>query len=129
MSEKKRIELFDPRNPPSVELQNRQESIWLPPNPQLSKWKDIFAYAITFDGYAYTKDMLGVECGDLANSRLEEYQERGQWSGTFEELRCCLFFEQRRYHHFGRGPNREEAKAIKALHKAIISAWQQARRV
>jgi hypothetical protein len=91
----------------------------------LDRIQDIFAYAITFDGYGYATDVLGAECGDLANSRLQEYEERGQWHGTFEELRCCLFFEQRRYHHFGRLPDRKEAKAIKALHKAIVSAWQK----
>ena len=97
--------------------------MWVRPNPDAEGVGDILRYALTVDGYAYAKEHLGVECGDLANERLSRYHETEKWEGTFEELRCCLFFEQRRYHHFGRGPEGEEADAIKALHGAICDRW------
>jgi len=97
--------------------------MWVRPNPDAEDVGDIFRYALTIDGYAYAKEHLGVECGDLANERLSRYQATKKWEGTFEELRCCLFFEQRRYHHFGQEPDGEALAAIKALHRAICDRW------
>jgi hypothetical protein len=100
------------------------------PDPNIKDISDIWRYAIGldsecrgFDGYAYAKKHFGVECGDLANQRLESYRKTGKWTGSFEELRCCLFFEQRRYHHFGWNPEGEELEAIKALYQAICDRW------
>jgi hypothetical protein len=97
--------------------------MWVRPNPHLREISDIFQYALTVSGYDYSREHLGVECGDLANERLQRYYASGEWQGSFDELRCCLFFEQRRYHHFGHGPEGEAAKAIQALHQAICERW------
>ena len=125
MANSSELEPFDPRNPPSQEFCNRQDSIWLPPNPKLSKWQDIMVYATTFDGYGYANDALGVECDELANERRSEFEGAGEWRGTFAELRCCLFFEQRR-HHFSNAPtlSGSEAQIVRGLHRALIAAWQ-----
>lgn len=97
--------------------------VWLRPNPSVSGIIEIFQYALTAGGYDYAKTYLGVECGEMANERLDKYRETGNWEGTFEELRCCLFFEQRRYHHFGTLPEGKDLEEIMALHEAICGAW------
>ena len=80
---------------------------------------------MTFDGYDYALDILGVECGELANSRRDAYSSTGRWEGTFEELRCCLFFEQRRFRWIGEGPEGDEALSIIKLYEAICDRWDQ----
>lgn len=97
--------------------------MWTRPNPEIDDIGDIFAYALTVGGYHFAREHLGVECGDLANQRLQQFQETRKWKGSFEELRCCLFFEQRRYHHLGRGPEGEAAETIQALYQAICEQW------
>lgn len=51
------------------------------------------------------------------------YEETGQWEGSLEDLKCCLFFEQRRYHHYGWGPSDEKARKLRALYQVIRSRW------
>jgi len=46
-----------------------------------------------------------------------------KWEGSFEELRCCLFFEQRRFHHYGKGPEGEDGEAIRLLYQTICERW------
>ncbi|OJX40201.1 MAG: hypothetical protein BGO78_14590 [Chloroflexi bacterium 44-23] len=97
--------------------------MWLPPNDQITDLNIIFLYGLTADGYDYARKQWGIECGDLANKKLKQYHESGKWEGTFDELRCCLFFEQRRYHHFGEGPEGDNAKAILDLYRATCERW------
>jgi len=97
--------------------------MWLPPNDQSTDLYTIFLYGLTAGGYDYAREQWGIECGDLANEKLKQYHETGKWEGTFDELRCCLFFEQRRYHHFGEGPEGDDAKAILDLYQAICERW------
>ena len=97
--------------------------MWLPPNDQITDLNTIFLYGLTAGGYDYARKQWGIECGDLANEKLKQYHETGKWEGTFDELRCCLFFEQRRYHHFGEGPKGDDAKAILDLYQAICERW------
>lgn len=97
--------------------------MWLPPNDQITDLYTIFLYGLTAGGYDYARKQWGIECGDLANEKLKQYHETGKWEGTFDELRCCLFFEQRRYHHFGERPEGDDAKAILGLYQAICERW------
>lgn len=102
---------------------NPEKEMWLRPNPDLGDVQTIWQYAITSSGCDYALQTWGTECADLANGRLEEYKQSGAWCGTFEELRCCLFFEQRRYRHFGCEPEGEDLKAVLDLHQAVCRAW------
>src|SRR5579859_327579 len=121
--------------------------MWTRPNPalhdaQLSDsaprervWEAIQQYALTVDGYAYAWKLKGVivsgeatgteAAAELANSRLEEYKQTGTWRGTFEELRVCLFFEQRRSHWLDTYPDDDDMPALLALHRAICEAWER----
>ncbi len=97
--------------------------MWIAPDPERTDVESIWRYAINFDGYAYARKHFGLDCGDLANRRMEAYRATRQWQGTFEELRCCLFFEQRRYYHFGSAPKDEQLEAIRSLYRAICDRW------
>jgi hypothetical protein len=98
--------------------------IYRRPNPSLEKIADIFEYALTVDGYPYALEHFHRECLELANERLDAYERSGAWEGTFEELRCCLFFEQRRWRNFERNPEGKDRAAISALHSEICALWQ-----
>ena len=100
-----------------------EEDVWTRPNPDIDVEPSLWAYALTVDGYSYAKQHLGVDCGDFANERSARYHETKRWEGTFEELRCCLFFEQRRWHHFGESPQGEDWEALLALNRAICERW------
>ena len=97
--------------------------MWLRPNVDVGDISLIWEYALTVDGYGYATANLGVECGDLANQKLEAYGRYGNWQGSFQELRCCLFFEQRRWRHFGITPSGDQLVGIQALFMAIYERW------
>lgn len=97
--------------------------MWIRPNPDIEDLADIWKYALTVSGYDYAEKHLGKDCAELASERAQKYQETGRWEGTFEELRCCLFFEQRRYRHLDEELGQEEAERIKALYRAICERW------
>ena len=74
--------------------------------PDPSRMGDIdfvLDYAVNFDGYAYAHEH-GIDIESLANDRLHRWQNCGEWQGTFEEMRLCLFVEQRLDRHVGRDP-------------------------
>ena len=100
-------------------------AMWTRPNPELADLPDMLTYGLTAGGYDYAPRHLGRDCGELANDRLARYRETGQWAGSFEELRCCLFFEQRRWRHFGDDPDEAAAQAIRDLHAAVCRRWEQ----
>jgi len=69
-------------------------------------WAAISQFALTFSGHEWAGS--AVKCGDLANSARERYEsspERQVPKLTLDEVRACLFFEQRRFHHFGERPS------------------------
>ncbi|MEI7970787.1 MAG: hypothetical protein WCJ69_17560 [Betaproteobacteria bacterium] len=54
------------------------------------------SFAMTYNGYAECGSF--ERCADIANARDH---------GSLENLRTCLFFEIRRWHHFGSFPDAE----------------------
>jgi hypothetical protein len=70
-------------------------------------------FALTTNGY---KRMGSFErCGALANGALENWRATRELPTTLADLRCCLFFEQRRWHHFGSGFDEETLQYVQAL--------------
>lgn len=61
----------------------------------------VLGYAVNFDGYAYAHGHA-INIERLANDRLHRWQNSGEWRGTFEEMRLCLFVEQRLDRHLRR---------------------------
>ena len=73
-----------------------------------SDWKDIEQFALTFDGYQASRSF--ETCAEIANNR------RGS---TVSELRTSLFFEQRRWRHFGATPDQESMVYIRSIIEQI----------
>lgn len=99
------------------------DTIWNKPMEGQNEISSIFAYALTIDGYAYAREHFDEECGVLANRHLQKFRDTGVWDGTFELLRCCLFFEQRRWRHFGEQPQGKYFDEICSLYKTIVERW------
>ena len=67
-------------------------------------WETIIEFARTFDAYSYWGSFH--RCAEVANA---------QASSTLTELRTCLFFEHRRWHHFGDYPDPPGMEYIRGL--------------
>lgn len=89
-----------------------------PPN---ADWEAIAPLALSFNGYAYSE-----KCGELANAMAAAFARDHRFSGalSLDDLRACLFFEQRRWRHFGEIPD-EHAMAY--IHRLIEAIREQLR--
>ncbi len=93
---------------PSVHrTSNRDLSLEDIPSPD-AEWRIIAAFALSFDGHGASGSP--AECAKLANAHRND---------TLTELRTCLFFEQRRWHHYGRVPEGEDLTYIRDLIESI----------
>ena len=63
-------------------------------------WETVSSFCLSYDGYAYWDDV-----SELAARCLRRWTRHGAVPATIDEVRGCLFFEQRRWHHFGEDPN------------------------
>jgi hypothetical protein len=77
----------------------------LPPND--ATWWAIQEFALSFDGYAYWGSF--ERCAEIANT---------QDHATLTNLRTCLFFEQRRWRHFGEEP---DDATMKYVHEILVN--------
>ncbi|MGD0679365.1 MAG: hypothetical protein ABSC94_28560 [Polyangiaceae bacterium] len=81
------------------------------PGPCAS-WDEIQTFAQTFNGY----EAFGTEeCGRLANALSEAFKRTGILDADLAHLRNALFFEQRRFRHFGFDPDERAMHYIRAL--------------
>jgi hypothetical protein len=87
----------------------------------------LHAFALTTNGY----ERMGsfARCAALANETLERWRQDGRVPGTMRELRCCLFFEQRRWHHYGDAFDDETRRYVADLIGAIRNLVAGPRRV
>jgi len=77
------------------------------------------AFALSFDGY---RELGSIKrSGRIANQSLERWRQTRQLPNTTTELRGCLFFEQRRWHHFGYGFDQETMEYLRAVIDKIRS--------
>ncbi len=77
---------------------------------QIAEWGEISTFALTFDGYKRFDSFH--ECAEIANSRRHD---------SLTNIRTCLFFEQRRWRHFGEEPDNEAMTYIRDLVEKIRS--------
>lgn len=61
----------------------------------------VLGYAVNFDGYAYAHDN-DIDLEVLHRDKWSRWQNSGKWCGSFEEMRLCLFVEQRLDRHVRR---------------------------
>ncbi len=80
-------------------ISNKSLRVKTIPSPE-ANYFDISEFALTFEGYDLPN------CTELANSRS---------AVTLSELRAVLFFEQRRYRHFGYHPTGEDLEYIRSI--------------
>jgi len=80
--------------------------------PVNDKWdKALFQFAMSFDGYCFiaskptsdntTATTAQERLGPFANGAMRTYEQRKLLPQSLTELRACLFFEGRRWHHVG----------------------------
>src|ERR1017187_6428503 len=83
-----------------------------------AKWQEIEMFALTFNGYNHYPNEA---CGKFANSVIRSFLggKNGLEKLNLSRLRACLFFEQRRYRHFGYEPDKKTMVYIRVLLKAI----------
>jgi hypothetical protein len=70
-------------------------------------------FALSFIGYEEMGSLR--RCARLGNDSIQRWRECGELPRTVEELRACLFFEQRRWHHYGYGFVDETMAYLKEL--------------
>ena len=89
------------------------------PSPTASL-HEIFAFALTFDGYNYhdSPDM----CATIASRVSDEYNRTKSFPRDLVMLRTALFFEQRCLHHYGYPPGEEDVAYFRVLVDAIRRA-------
>jgi hypothetical protein len=73
------------------------------PTPE-AEWPAVWRFADTFNGYKHWGSF--EKCAEVANAERHS---------TLTELRTCLFFECRRWHHYGDEPDEETAPYIRGL--------------
>jgi len=78
--------------------------------PPDAQWWQIWEFALTFDGYDHWGSF--DKCAEIANCWAASYAQQQALPESLTELRTCLFFEQRRWHHFGRDPDEASTRYI-----------------
>jgi hypothetical protein len=119
--------------------------MWVRPNRGLTAERDILRYAISVDGYAYARDILGKDLFKMVDELRARCTGVGMQTAKFTDLRLWLFFTQRAWRHtyqggamtvrrddstevkvpFKAGPDDAEVEMLRALHLAICDAWER----
>jgi hypothetical protein len=86
------------------------------PSPD-AEWGPIQRFALAFDGYNFWGSF--DKCAEIANHWAQVFAERQGLADSLSELSTCLFFEQRRWHHFGYAPDDRAMIYIRALVEEI----------
>jgi hypothetical protein len=73
-------------------------------------WDGISSFCLSYDGYAYWDDV-----SELATRSIRDWTRHRTLPPSVDEVRGCLFYEQRRWHHFGEEPNGRGANYLWAL--------------
>ena len=66
-------------------------------------WSDTAHLSHAFNGYNASLELGMDELSKWANQQRQTAHKSGVWNGTAVELWLCLFYEHRRYRHFGEG--------------------------
>lgn len=80
-------------------------------------WAEIGRFALSFNGYEHWGSF--EKCAEIANRWRDAYRAEGSLPDSLTELRTCLFFEQRRWRHFGLDPDEEGTEYIHAIVECI----------
>jgi hypothetical protein len=79
-------------------------------------WYEVWEFALAYNAY----DRQGHEAaGELGNAVLRKWNARNELPSDLDTARAALFFEQRRYHHFGADPTGESERYVRSLVERI----------
>lgn len=98
------------------EISHQQLKLDMIPSSRAA-WLPIAQFALTYDGYRHKEGVAG--CGAIANSARARYWKDRKLPRSLDHLRTCLFFEQRRFRHFGDSPSGEDLAYIRSIVLAI----------
>lgn len=73
-------------------------------------WDVVSDFSLSYDGYAYWDDLP-----ELANRSVQRWTRDRALPASVDEIRGCLFYEQRRWHHFGEEPHGRAAEYVWSL--------------
>jgi hypothetical protein len=82
-----------------------------------ASWKNIQLFAFTFNGYEQWGSFK--KCREIARQGIDLYQSKQELSQSLTDLRTCLFYEARRWHHFEKIPSKKGLEYVHALVEAI----------
>jgi len=82
-----------------------------------ASWKKIVPFALSFNGYEYWGTF--EKCREVARQGVALYKRKQELTQSLTDLRTCLFFEARRWHHFEKTPGKNGMGYIHALLDAI----------
>lgn len=86
----------------------------VPLPPDNADIHDIFRFATsTYAGYDLHGGVEGL--AGLANPIVDGWREDGALPGEVDNIRAALFFEARRWHHYGYEPDDEAERYVRAL--------------
>ena len=83
--------------------------------PSSYDWSDYARFAVTFD----PRDR--ETCREFASDAFARWRRTGELPRKLEELRACLWFEQRRWRFLGREPDAEGMRYAGQLIRAMRS--------
>src|SRR5437773_11363899 len=80
-------------------------------------WSDVETFALTFDGYERHGSFKA--CAKIGNRVRDGYLSGRRLPRSLDTLRTCLFFEQRRWRHFGSAPAEKDREYIDSVLERI----------
>jgi hypothetical protein len=81
--------------------------------PAYGDWSDYARFAVTFS--PHDRDL----CSEMGADAFARWRRTGDVPRRLEDLRACLWFEQRRWRFVGREPDTEGMRYVGALIRAI----------
>lgn len=99
-----------------TEISNRELTLDQLPLPDAG-WYEIGWFALTFNGYDHWGSFDA--CGDVSENCRKAFLAGEGLSKNLTVLRTSLFFEQRRWRHYGYAPDETGIVYIKALVEGI----------
>jgi len=83
--------------------------------PDPLDWEHGRMLALILDGYELASSLGYDDLEKFVNKRREDAVVSGRWSGSAIELWLCLFFEDRRWRHFGDSTEGKDLKLLDSL--------------
>ncbi len=78
--------------------------------PSSASFPELWQFALTYDGYRHHSD-----AAKIGNRCVEAWMRNSSLPDDLDTARCALFFEQRRYRHFGSDPEEPVQRYLSAL--------------